>query len=78
MPLGKRRNGLDGDPEKRGIGRDDMGMISNGGFFGFFLFMYDILHCYICRPSDSTVPEDAGIEPRTVVTTALDVRRSNH
>jgi hypothetical protein len=39
---------------------------------GFFLFMYryDIQHCFICRPSDSTVSEDAGIEPRTVATTA--------
>ncbi len=49
-----------------------------GGFFGFFLFMYDIHHCFICRPSDSTVSKDAGIEPRTVATTALAVRRSNH
>jgi hypothetical protein len=48
------------------------------GFFGFFLFMYDIQHSVICRPSDSTVSEDAGIEPRTVATTALAVRRSNN
>jgi hypothetical protein len=39
--------------------------------FIFIFFMYDIQHCFICRPSDSTVPEDAGIEPRTVSTTAL-------
>ncbi len=26
----------------------------------FFLFMYDIQHCFICRPSDSTMSEDAG------------------
>jgi hypothetical protein len=38
--------------------------------------MYDIKHCFICRPSD--VSENAGIEPRTVATTALAVRRSNH
>ncbi len=25
-----------------------------------------IQHCFICRPSDSTVSKDAGIEPRTV------------
>jgi hypothetical protein len=31
-------------------------------------FMYDIQHCFICRPSDSTVSEDAEIEPRTVAT----------
>jgi hypothetical protein len=45
----------------------------------FFLLMYDIQHCFICRPSDSTVSEDTGIETRTVATTtALAVRRSNH
>ncbi len=47
-------------------------------FLGFFLFMYDIQHCFICRPSDSTVSEAAGIQLRTVATTALAVRRSNH
>ncbi len=36
----------------------------NGGFFGFF--QYFIQPCFICRPSDSTVSEDAGIENRTV------------
>jgi hypothetical protein len=35
-------------------------------------------HCFICRPSDSTVSEDAGIEPRTVATSAWAVRHSNH
>ncbi len=40
--------------------------------------MYDIQQCFICRPSDSTVSEDAEIEPGTVATTALTVRRSNH
>ncbi len=40
--------------------------------------MYFIQHCFICRPSDSDVSEDAGIEPRTVATSALAVRRSNH
>jgi hypothetical protein len=29
-------------------------------------------------PSDDTVSEDAGIEPKTVATSALDVRRSNY
>jgi hypothetical protein len=41
-----------------------------------FLKMYDIQHCFICRLSDSTVSEDAGIEPRTVATAALAVRRT--
>jgi hypothetical protein len=30
-------------------------------FFGF-VFIYFLQHCFICRPSDSTVSEDAGIE----------------
>jgi hypothetical protein len=34
----------------------------------FLLFMYIIQHCFICRRSDSTVSEDAGIEPTTVAT----------
>ncbi len=49
-----------------------------GDFLDFFIFMSDIQHCFICRPSDSTVSEEAGFEPRTVATTALTVRRSNH
>jgi hypothetical protein len=44
----------------------------------FYLFSYYIHHSFICRPTDSTVPTDAGIEPRTVATDALAVRRSNH
>jgi hypothetical protein len=47
------------------------------GFLGFFS-MYCIQHCFICRLSDSTVSEDAGIESRIVATSALAVRRSNH
>jgi hypothetical protein len=47
-----------------------------GGVFRFFA-MYRIQHCVNCRRSDFTVPEDAGIEPRTVATSALAVRRSN-
>jgi hypothetical protein len=36
-----------------------------GGNFLGSLLMYVIQHCFICRPSDSTVSEDAGsgIEP---------------
>jgi hypothetical protein len=37
---------------------------------GDFISNY-IQHCFTCRPSDSTVPTDAGIEPRTVATGAL-------
>ncbi len=36
----------------------------------------DIQHCIICRPSVSTVSEDAGIEPRTVATTSLAVKQN--
>jgi hypothetical protein len=43
-------------------------------YLRFFLFMYDTEHFCICHPSK----EDAGIGPRTVATTALAVRRSNH
>jgi hypothetical protein len=34
--------------------------------------MYVIQHCFICRPSESTVSEDAAIEPRTVATLTFD------
>ncbi len=44
----------------------------------FFFFMYVIQHCFICRPSESTVSEDAGIKPRTVATLALTARLFNH
>ncbi len=47
-------------------------------FYFIYFFMYFIQHCFICRSSDSTVSEDVGIEPRTVATFALAVRRSNH
>ncbi len=50
--------------------------IKGGYFLGFF--SYCIQHCFICRPSDSTVPTNAGIEPRTVAIVAFAVRRSNH
>jgi hypothetical protein len=49
-----------------------------GDFFGFFFFMYVNKHCFICRPSDSTVSEDAGIYPSTVATFTLIARRYNH
>ncbi len=49
-----------------------------GGIFGIFLCMYFIQHWFICRPSDSTVSEDTEIEPRTVATSSLAVRRSSH
>jgi hypothetical protein len=45
---------------------------------GEFFKMAFLEHCFICRPSDSTVSEDAGIKSRTVATSALAARRSNH
>jgi hypothetical protein len=36
-----------------------------------WIFMYFIQHCSICRPLDSTVSDDAGIETGSV-------RRCNH
>ncbi len=46
----------------------------------FFLVfdMYFIQHCFICSLSDSIISEDAGIEPRTVATSEMAARRSNH
>jgi hypothetical protein len=46
------------------------------GFFGFFCLY--VRYLFNTATSDSTVSEDAGIEPRTVATTALTVRRSNY
>jgi hypothetical protein len=61
-------------------------MLFKGGFFGFFLFVYVNQHCSICRPSDSAVPEDAGIASRIstawhqdALTTRLDlIHRTIH
>ncbi len=52
---------------------------SYGGFFWIFcyIFVY-VQHFFICRPSDSTVSEDAGIECRNVRTLALTARRFKH
>jgi len=40
--------------------------------------MYFFQHCFICRPSDSSEWEDAGIEPRKVATSAFAVIRCSH
>ena len=42
-------------------------------FFCFFMYWvpYLIQHCLICRPSGSSVSEDAGIELRTVAIATL-------
>ncbi len=46
--------------------------VNKGGFLDFLDFF--VPYSTLCR---STVPEDAGIETRTVATSALAVRRSN-
>ncbi len=48
-----------------------------GDFWDFFS-RYCIPHCFICRLSDFTVSEDAGIESRIVATSALAAGRSKH
>ncbi len=48
------------------------------GIFLDFFNMYFIQHCFICSSSDSIVSEGDGIKPRTVATSALTVKRSNH
>jgi len=46
---------------------------------GFFVFLcIFIQHCFICRLSNSTVSENAGIDARTVATLALAVRCSDN
>ncbi len=47
------------------------GFFRRGISSDFFLFMYVIQHCFICRPSDSTASEDAGIVPRTFAALAF-------
>jgi hypothetical protein len=42
------------------------------------LFFSTLFNTASCRHSDSNVLEDAGTEHRTVATSALAVRRSNH
>jgi hypothetical protein len=45
-----------------------------------FNYIFNMLYSTLLHlsPSDSNVSEDAEIEPRTVATVALTVRRSNH
>ncbi len=45
------------------------GYLVTGGFLWifFYVLLYYIQHCFICRVSDSTVSEYDGIEPRSVL-----------
>ncbi len=80
--IGEDAEGNNRRRERRGMGRSFFFFFFFSFFLGggdFFSFCsYNIQHCFICRPSDSTVPTDAGIVPRTVATGVLAVRRSNH
>jgi hypothetical protein len=58
------------------ISRDSLGYFCISGIVSEVL--YFIQQRLICRPSDFTVSEDAGIGSRTVATLALAVRCSNH
>jgi hypothetical protein len=42
------------------------------------LSKYYSQHCFICRPSEAAVSEDAGIEPKTATSSARAVRSSNY
>ncbi len=48
------------------VSADESGInvFHRGTVLDFFFSMDCIQHCFICRPSDSTVSEDAVIEPR--------------
>jgi hypothetical protein len=59
--------------ERRGEGVPDIELLK-GGSFGFFSVPYSDQHRIICRHSDCTVSEDAGIEPRIAGVSALAVR----
>ncbi len=58
--------------------RIEMFMLFVTGGFIWIFSMYCIQHGLICRHSHSTILKGAGIEPRTVATSALAVRRSDH
>jgi hypothetical protein len=52
--------------------------IRNEGIVFFYFLKQFIQHCFICRPSDYTVLEDAGIGSMTIATLAWEISRSNH
>jgi hypothetical protein len=58
--------------------RGSFALFLTSGIFLDFFSMYCIQDCLVCRPLDSAVSEAAWIKPRTVATSALAVRRSNH
>jgi hypothetical protein len=55
-----------------------VGIIKRGIFLNIFYVLYSTLLPLPPLRSDSIVPTDAGIEPRTVATGALAVRRYNN
>ena len=52
----------------------DLFSSDQANFICFYVLQYVIQHCFICRPSHSTVVEDAGIEPRIVATCRIPIR----
>ncbi len=44
----------------------------------YIFFIYFVQHSVICHPSNSTVSEDSGVEPKTFAASALAVRRSSN
>ncbi len=52
------------DPDQIDSDPDPASNVRGGLFWIFFFFLcYVIQHCFICRPSDSTVSEDADLDP---------------
>jgi hypothetical protein len=49
--------------------------IFKGDFFGLLFFVYVIQHCFVWRPSDSTVSEECWVSNLILARTT---RRSNH
>jgi hypothetical protein len=74
--LKRKRTGIKQKQAKKSKRNEiEQNFFFNGEFFGFFLLMYVIQHYFTCRPSDSTVSEDAVL---TVAILALSARCSNH
>ncbi len=62
-------------PLRELLSRDLCADSKQGDFFDFFFY---VLYTTLLHLPPPTVSEDAEIEPRTVATSALAVRRSNH
>jgi hypothetical protein len=62
----------EGESDAQGLGALRLLSVPEGMYFFIFFwrdflifcYSYYIQHCFICRPSDSTVLTDAGVEPK--------------